>query len=232
MDEYLIYLENLNKVVSLGLTKLAILKNINLRIKKGEFLAIVGASGSGKSTLLNIIGCLDKPTSGTYLLNNKTIDQLKDDELARIRNMEIGFVFQSFNLIPYYTALRNVEVPLTYGRTGNKKEIAKNLLVRLGLGERLNHKPNIMSGGEKQRVAIARALSTSPSLILADEPTGALDSKSGQEVLKIFEGLHAEGKTIIMVTHNQENAQYAKRTIVLKDGEIVDEYAGNFESSV
>lgn len=225
MDDYIIKLEYINKTVNLGAAKLTILKNIDLRVKKGEFLAIVGASGSGKSTLLNIIGCLDRPTSGTYLLNNQEIDRLKDDELAFIRNREIGFVFQSFNLIPYYTALRNVEVPLTYGRTSNRKEIAENLLVRLGLGERLNHKPNIMSGGEKQRVAIARALSTEPSLILADEPTGALDSKSGQEVLKIFSKLHSEGKTIIMVTHNQENAQYAERTIVLKDGEIVDEYA-------
>jgi len=223
MENNVIELKNINKVIKLGNTNLAILRDIDLTIKQGEFVAIIGASGSGKSTLLNILGCLDKPSSGTYKFNGMLIDQMKEDQLAKVRNLEIGFVFQSFNLIPYYTALRNVEVPLSYTSVPNRREIAMKLLERVGLKDRMSHQPMVLSGGEKQRVAIARALSVNPSLILADEPTGALDSKSGKDILGMFKEMHQEGKTIIMVTHDPEIARYAERTIVVKDGVVIDE---------
>lgn len=223
MDNYVIELSKINKEIKLGSTKLSILRDIDLTVKQGEFVAIVGASGSGKSTLLNILGCLDKPSSGSYKFNGKPIDQMKEDQLAQVRNREIGFVFQSFNLIPYYTALRNVEVPLSYTSAPNRREIATRLLERVGLKDRMSHQPMVLSGGEKQRVAIARALSVNPSLILADEPTGALDSKSGKDILGMFKEMHQDGKTIIMVTHDPEIARYAERTIVVKDGVVIDE---------
>lgn len=219
----LIILKDINKEFDLGSDKLKILKNININIKKGEFIAIMGASGSGKSTLLNIIGCLDRPSSGSYLFNGKAVDVASSDELALIRNKEIGFVFQSFNLIPYYSAIKNVEVPLSYSNGKNRRELAEKLLQDVGLGHRLYHKPSLMSGGERQRVAIARALITNPDLILADEPTGALDSKSGKEVMNMFKKMHDEGKTIIIVTHDIEIAKHAERIIHVKDGVVIDE---------
>lgn len=223
MENDVIELSKINKEIKLGSTKLSILRDIDLTVKQGEFVAIIGASGSGKSTLLNILGCLDKPSSGSYHFNGKPIDQMKEDQLAQVRNREIGFIFQSFNLIPYYTALRNVEVPLSYTSVPNRREIAMKLLERVGLKDRMSHQPMVLSGGEKQRVAIARALSVNPSLILADEPTGALDSKSGRDILGMFKEMHQDGKTIIMVTHDPEIARYAERTIVVKDGVVIDE---------
>lgn len=223
MDQALIELSKVNKEIRLGNGHLSILKDIDLSVRPGEFVAIIGASGSGKSTLLNILGLLDKPSAGSYHFKGKPVDQMKDDQLARIRNQEIGFVFQSFNLIPYYSALRNVEVPLAYASAPDRRAIAQKLLDRVGLSERLDHRPAVLSGGEKQRVAIARALSVNPSLILADEPTGALDSRSGQEIISIFKEMHDEGKTIIMVTHDPGIASHAQRTIVVRDGVIADE---------
>lgn len=224
MDQTLIELSKINKEIRLGNGQLSILKDIDLSIKQGEFVAIIGASGSGKSTLLNILGLLDKPSTGSYHFKGKPVDQMKDDQLARIRNQDIGFVFQSFNLIPYYSALRNVEVPLAYASAPDRRAIARKLLDRVGLSERMDHRPAVLSGGEKQRVAIARALSVNPSLILADEPTGALDSWSGQEIISIFKEMHDEGKTIIMVTHDPGIASHAQRTIVVRDGVIANEH--------
>ena len=231
MNENIIQLEHIYKEFSLGKEKVQILKDVSTTIRRGEFVAIMGASGSGKSTLLNIIGCLDKPTDGSYLLDGQLINDLNDDELARFRNIKLGFVFQSFNLLPYYTAQRNVEVPLSYQNRKDRSLIAKELLERVGLGHRLNHKPAEMSGGEKQRIAIARALSTNPDLLLADEPTGALDSKSGFQVMGLFQELHREGKTIIMVTHDREIGEQAERIIMFKDGRIENEDIGNHSVS-
>lgn len=223
MDAFAIKLVDINKEFNVGKSKLKILKDVNLTIKKGEFVAVMGASGSGKSTLLNIIGCLDRPSSGTYYLNGSLIDKLRDDDLAYIRNKELGFIFQTFNLLSYYTALRNVEVPLSYSNRKDRRQIATKLLESVGLGHRINHKPSEMSGGERQRIAIARALSTNPSVLLADEPTGSLDSKSGAEIMGLFKELHNQGKTIIMVTHDKDVAGYAERRILFRDGVVVDE---------
>lgn len=219
----IIKLNDITKEVMLGKSKITILKNINLEVKEGEFLSIMGPSGSGKSTLLNIIGCLDRPTSGIYFLEGKSVDKLSDESLAKIRNKKIGFVFQSFNLIPFYTALRNVEVPMIYANKQNRKQIAFELLKKVGLEDRINSKPSILSGGEKQRVAIARALSNDPNIILADEPTGALDSKTGKEILDIFKELNRQGKTIILITHDKEVAKAAERIIYIRDGVIQNE---------
>ena len=223
MSNLVIEMKNINREFKMGSNLLTVLKGVNLKVRKGEFLSVMGSSGSGKSTLLNIIGCLDKASFGSYFLNGNCIDELNDDELSLMRNKELGFVFQTFNLIPYYTALKNVEAPLSYRNDKNRKQIAIDLLTRVGLGERLYHKPSEMSGGERQRIAIARALSTEPSILLADEPTGALDSKSGKDIMSLFQELHNEGKTVIMVTHDKEVAQHADRIIVFKDGVIVDE---------
>jgi len=231
VNENVIRLEHIHKEFSLGKNTVQILIDVNTTIRRGEFVAIMGASGSGKSTLLNIIGCLDKPTEGSYFLDGQLINDLNDDELARFRNLKLGFVFQSFNLLPYYTAQRNVEVPLSYQNRKDRSVIAKELLERVGLGHRLNHKPAEMSGGEKQRIAIARALSTNPDLILADEPTGALDSKSGIQVMRLFKELHREGKTIIMVTHDREIGEQAERIILFKDGRIENGDNGNHSLS-
>lgn len=198
------------------------LNEINLEIQRNEFIALMGPSGSGKSTLMNLIGCLDSPTSGEYILNGQAVDKLSDNELAGIRNREVGFVFQTFNLLPRMTALENVAVPLIYA--GLEKDlrvnIAKEKLTAVGLADRMHHKPNELSGGQRQRVAIARALVNNPSLILADEPTGNLDSKTSAEILDIFKSIHESGNTIILVTHENEIAQNAHRIIRLKDGLI------------
>lgn len=197
--------------------------SISLKIEKGEFVSIMGPSGSGKSTLMHIIGCLDYPTGGQYFLSGQDVSKLNDNQLALFRNQKIGFVFQQFNLLPKATILRNVELPLTYNNTHpkNKKRLAAQALEEVGLSDRLKHRPNEISGGEKQRVAIARALVNRPSIILADEPTGNLDSKTGQDIMKMIDKLHDEGNTILLVTHEAEIARYAKRVIHLKDG-IID----------
>ena len=232
MIEHLIELNDINKEFTMGKSKVQILKDVNLQISRGEFAAIMGASGSGKSTLLNIIGCLDQPTSGSYLLDNERINDLNDDQLSRIRNRKIGFVFQNFNLISYYTAQKNVEMALSYQNRRDRSGIAQELLERVGLGHRIKHKPAEMSGGEKQRIAIARALSTNPDLLLADEPTGALDSNSGTQVMEIFKELHAEGKTIVMVTHDPGIGAQAQRIIRFKDGRIEHGDPGNHQAGL
>jgi putative ABC transport system ATP-binding protein len=219
----LIRIENLSKVYQLGQVQVHALKNINLTIEKNEYVGVMGPSGSGKSTLMNILGCLDVPTSGRYILNDQDVSNLSDDELARIRNKEIGFVFQTFNLLPRATALHNVELPLIYNGTprAKRKELAMQALERVGLADRALHRPNELSGGQRQRVAIARALINNPSIILADEPTGNLDSKTGEEILQIFEELNAAGNTIVLVTHEEDIGRRCKRLIRLLDGEII-----------
>lgn len=202
-----------------------VLKDINLSVEEGEYLAIMGPSGSGKTTMMNLIGCLDRPTKGEYFLEGQDVFQYKDRELSDVRLHSIGFVFQNFNLLPRQSALENVALPLSYAGVPPKqrKEIAKESLERVGLGDRLDFKPNQLSGGQKQRVSIARALVNKPKIVLADEPTGALDSKSGQAVMELFQQLNDEGVTIIMITHNEEIAEWAKRIIYIFDGEIVKE---------
>lgn len=218
-----VVLKKVNKIYLSGEVSFQALKNINLEIKKGEFVAIIGASGSGKSTLMNLIGLLDHPTSGTYILDGQDTSHLKQDSAAKIRNQKIGFVFQSFNLLPRTTSLDNVALPLIYAGASSleRKERAKITLEQVGLGEKLESRPNQLSGGQQQRVAIARALVNNPELILADEPTGNLDTKSGEEIMHIFKSLNKEGKTIIMITHETNIAKNAKRIIRLKDGEIL-----------
>ncbi|KUK55313.1 MAG: ABC transporter related protein [Atribacteria bacterium 34_128] len=215
-------IDKLKKVYNLGKVKVEALKGISFEVKKGEFISIMGPSGSGKSTLMHIIGCLDYPSAGKYLLEDKDINGFNDNQLALFRNQKIGFVFQQYNLLPRATILRNVELPLTYSRARpkNVKALAIQALEEVGLSNRLNHRPNEISGGENQRVAIARALVNHPSIILADEPTGNLDSKTGQDIMKIIKKLHDDGNTIILVTHEEEIARYAKRIIHLKDGLI------------
>jgi putative ABC transport system ATP-binding protein len=213
---------DLTKIYKIGKVEIAALKNINLHVKKNEYLALIGASGSGKSTLMNLLGCLDTPTTGTYYLAGEDVSLLSDDGLARIRNKEIGFVFQAFNLIPRMSALENVALPLIYAgiKKNERYEMAEQKLIDVGLKGRIHHKPNELSGGEKQRVAIARALVNNPSIILADEPTGNLDSKTSFEILDIFEELHRKSNTIILITHEPDIAERAKRIIRLKDGVI------------
>lgn len=218
-----IQIEQLKKTYHLGKVNVEALRGVSFEINAGEFVSIMGPSGSGKSTLMHIIGCLDYPTGGKYFLSGQDVSKLNDNQLALFRNQKIGFVFQEFNLLPKATILRNVELPLTYNNTNskNKKRLAAQALEEVGLGDRLKHRPNEISGGEKQRVAIARALVNRPSIILADEPTGNLDSKTGQDIMKMIDKLHDEGNTIILVTHEAEIARYAKRVIHLKDG-IID----------
>lgn len=225
MNQNLIITKDIWKIYKLGKEEVQALRGINLEIKKNEFVAIMGPSGSGKSTLLNILGCLDTPTSGQYFLNGKEVSQLSDEELALIRNKEIGFVFQVFNLLPNVDAFHNVELPLIYNGTPKKERREKviSALKMVELAHRMNHKPAELSGGERQRVAIARALVNSPSIILADEPTGNLDSRSGAEIMNLFEKLHSLGNTIIIVTHDPNIAERAKRIIYLKDGETEKE---------
>ncbi|MBC8284215.1 MAG: ABC transporter ATP-binding protein [Nitrospinae bacterium] len=220
----MIEIENLSKVYDSGTLAVTALQEVSFKIKKGEFVAIMGPSGSGKSTLMNLLGCLDLPTTGTYKLEDLEIAQLKANQLAEVRNQRIGFVFQSFNLLPRATALENTELPLLYGRVPNSTEIAMQALERVGLKHRAQHKPTELSGGEKQRVAIARALVNKPAIILADEPTGNLDSVTGEEIMSLFHELNKEKVTLILVTHEEEIAQQAKRIIHMKDGRIIRDY--------
>ena len=217
----MIEVERLFKTYQMGSRKVSALDGVDFRIEKGEFVAIMGPSGSGKSTLMNLLGCLDLPSSGIYRLENLDIQDLKPDQLAEVRNRRIGFVFQSFNLLPRVTALENTELPLLYGRVPKSTEIAFQALERVGLAHRAKHKPTELSGGECQRVAIARALVNGPAIILADEPTGNLDSVTGKEILDLFLELNQEGVTLILVTHEQEIAQQAKRIIQMRDGKII-----------
>nr|WP_273701695.1 ABC transporter ATP-binding protein [Tepidanaerobacter acetatoxydans] len=221
----LIRLENIYKIYKRGDTAVHALDGVTLQIENGEFVAIVGPSGSGKSTMMNILGCLDTPSDGTYIFEDKDISKLNDDQLAVIRNRHIGFVFQSFNLLPKLDAVENVELPLTYaGKKGPaRRDRAVEMLNAVGLGNRIHHKPSELSGGQQQRVAIARALSTDPPIILADEPTGNLDTKSGREIMEILKELHLSGKTIILITHDISVANQAERNVYIQDGKIVND---------
>ncbi len=219
--------EDLAKVYEMGAEQVHALRGVDVEIRKGEYVAIMGPSGSGKSTLMNLIGCLDSPTSGRYWLAGRLVSDLDDDELAYIRNKEIGFVFQTFNLLPRATALHNVELPLIYNGTPAEERLerAKKALERVDLLDRMHHKPNELSGGQRQRVAVARALVNSPSIVLADEPTGNLDSKTGDEIMALFENLHRQSNTIILVTHEHDIAQHAHRIIHIRDGKIASDQA-------
>ena len=218
----LIETRDLWKTYAMGSEEIHALSGISIDIDRGEYVAIMGPSGSGKSTLMNLIGCLDTPTRGTYLLNGKRVSDMNDNELARIRNEEIGFVFQTFNLLPRATALHNVELPLVYaGVSAADREVrARAALERVELGDRMTHRPNELSGGQRQRVAIARALVNNPSILLADEPTGNLDSKTGAEIMSLFERLHLAGNTIVLVTHEADVAAFAHRTVHIRDGQV------------
>jgi putative ABC transport system ATP-binding protein len=218
----LIETSDLWKTYTMGDEEIHALRGVSIQIDKGEYVAIMGPSGSGKSTLMNLIGCLDTPSRGTYLLNGKEVSRMNDNELARIRNEEIGFVFQTFNLLPRATALHNVELPLVYAGVPGKERIerAKMALEKVELGPRMAHKPNELSGGQRQRVAIARALVNNPSILLADEPTGNLDSKTGVEIMALFARLHEAGNTIVLVTHEADVAAHARRQILIRDGQV------------
>lgn len=222
MSDNVIEIRNIIRDFKLGQETVHVLKGIDLDIKRGEYVAIMGPSGSGKSTLMNLLGCLDTPTAGTYTLNGKDVSQMSDDELANIRNTEIGFVFQTFNLLPRTTALENVALPMIYAGASKKVRInrASEVLTDVGLSDRMDHKPNQLSGGQRQRVAVGRALVNKPSIILADEPTGNLDSKTSLEIMQLFDEIHAKGNTVIMVTHEEDIAAHAKRVIRLRDGII------------
>jgi putative ABC transport system ATP-binding protein len=221
----MIELQNVSKTYRSGDGELTVLRDVSITIGEGEFVSIMGPSGSGKSTLMHIVGCLDVPTAGKYRLRGREIESMSSEELAHIRNQEIGFVFQNFHLLPRMTALRNVELPLVYGGVRRETRLAraKSLLAEVGLDERLYHMPNALSGGQKQRVAIARALANEPSILLADEPTGALDSVTGRDIMQVFHRLNEQGVTVIVITHDADVAGHAQRVIRLADGEIVGE---------
>ncbi|MDF2878736.1 MAG: transporter ATP-binding protein [Clostridia bacterium] len=221
----MIDIQKVNKIYRNGKLELQALFNIDFNVQKEEFVSIMGASGSGKTTFLHILGCLDHATSGTYILDGVNVSEIKDTEYAKIRNQKIGFVFQAFNLLPKLTIVENVELPMMYGgvKPKERRERALDALIRVGLGNRIKHTPNEISGGQKQRVAIARALVNNPSIILADEPTGNLDSKSSVEIMNIFQGLNNEGVTVVMVTHEPDIAQYTKRKVVFRDGIIIED---------
>ncbi|HEX8432267.1 MAG TPA: ABC transporter ATP-binding protein [Longimicrobium sp.] len=225
MSAVMIDVRGLEKQYVLGTETVRALRGVDLTIGKNEYVAIMGPSGSGKSTFMNVLGCLDTPTAGEYILNGQHVAGMKDDELARIRNREIGFVFQTFNLLPRSTALENVELPLVYGGAGRaeRRQRAMEALRAVELGDRVDHRPNELSGGQRQRVAIARALVTRPSIILADEPTGNLDSRTSEEIMALFARLHGEGQTIIMVTHEPDIAAHAERVVTLRDGVIASD---------
>src|SRR3954465_2789611 len=231
MGPVVIDIENITKHYVMGEETVHALRGVSLQIRRGEYLAIMGPSGSGKSTLMNMLGCLDPPSSGLFFFNGKDVSAMDDDELATIRNHEIGFVFQTFNLLPRSTSLRNVELPLIYAGLDpeSREEKAANALREVGLGDRLHHKPNELSGGQRQRVAIARALVNDPSIILADEPTGNLDSKTGEEIMQLLENLYQQGNTIILVTHEPDIARHARRTVFLRDGLIESDAANAHE---
>ncbi len=222
MSDAVIRVTDLKREYQMGAEIVRALQGVDISIHRNEYVAIMGPSGSGKSTLMNLIGCLDTPSGGEYWLNGLEVSTMGDDELARVRNREIGFVFQTFNLLPRATALHNVELPLIYAgvKARTRRERAANALTRVGLGDRMDHRPNELSGGQRQRVAIARALVNEPSILLADEPTGNLDSTTSEEIMSVFEELHAQGQTVIMVTHERDIAAHAQRIITLKDGLI------------
>jgi putative ABC transport system ATP-binding protein len=224
---HLIEMKNITKNYEMGEAMVHALRGVDLEVEGGEFLAIVGPSGSGKSTLMNMIGCLDRPSTGEYYLEGRKVDELNDDQLAAIRNKSIGFVFQTFNLLPRTNCLHNVELPLLYSNVGrrDRERKAREMLERVGLETRMHHNPNELSGGERQRVAIARALVNDPRIVLADEPTGNLDSRTGSEIMAIFSELNAEGKTIVLVTHEKYIAEYSRRVVYLRDGQVVSEDA-------
>ncbi|MCM4161736.1 ABC transporter ATP-binding protein [Antarcticibacterium flavum] len=229
-----IELQNITRDFPLGHEIIKVLKGINLEIERGEYVAFMGPSGSGKSTLMNLLGCLDTPTSGSYILNGKDVSKMTDDDLAEIRNTEIGFVFQTFNLLPRTTALENVALPMVYAGASKaaRTERAKQVLTDVGLADRMDHKPNQLSGGQRQRVAVGRALVNNPSIILADEPTGNLDSKTSVEIMHLFDDIHAAGNTVILVTHEEDIALHAHRIIRLRDGVIESDERRKVEMGV
>ena len=229
MTKRIIDIQNISRCFQVGQTEINAVKNISFNVNKNEYVALMGASGSGKSTLMNMLGCLDSPTSGKYFLNSKDVGALEDNNLAEIRNKEIGFIFQTFNLLPRSTALENVMLPLIYAgiSRNEREEKSMNMLKNVGLADRINHKPNELSGGQRQRVAIARALINNPSIILADEPTGNLDSETSNDIMSLFSSIHKKGNTIIIVTHEAEIANHAKRIIRLKDGIIESDILNN-----
>ena len=225
MSDLVIQMRDLARSYVMGAETVNALRGVTLEIRRNEYVAIMGPSGSGKSTLMNLVGCLDTPTAGEYWLNGQEVSRMPDDALARVRNREIGFVFQTFNLLPRASALQNVELPLVYGGVPSRerRERAKTALTRVGLGDRMQHRPNELSGGQRQRVAIARALVNQPAILLADEPTGNLDSTTSEEIMRVFEGLHTQGQTIIMVTHESDIAAHAARIITLRDGRVASD---------
>lgn len=230
----IIDIRHIAKIYEMGDEDVHALEDVTLTIKQNEYIAVMGPSGSGKSTLMNMLGCLDTPTSGTYLFKGENVSEMSDDDLAEIRNREIGFVFQTFNLLPRATSLHNVELPLVYSGIRSKERIARaeEALRQVGLSDRMDHKPNELSGGQRQRVAIARALVTHPSIILADEPTGNLDTKTGQDIMALFMDLWHAGNTVILVTHEEEVAQHANRIVRLRDGRIESDTVNEFTNSV